>query len=243
MLVYQILESPKSTTQALYQGVFIFWLLSFDKSTAAKLSDIIPYVVTVAKQKLKEKLTRISLALFRNLSVHGKNIERMIESRLEKQIEIWHTKKWADEDIVSDLSFLQQKLAQKIEEMSSFERYRAELVSGELEWTPAHFSETFWTENIHFFTENNFSLIRILSELVSSPTTKSLSRSIACFDLGEFVRLHPHGKKILSDLGTKNKIMLMLSDTTLDADVQKQVLLCTRKMLISNWESSVPVSK
>jgi len=163
----------------------------------------------------------------------------MIESRLHTQVEIWSVKKWVDEDIVSDLNFLNHKLTAKIEEMSSFERYRAELLSSELEWTPAHFSETFWTENIHFFTENHYALIKVLSQLLQDPNSKPLTKAIACYDLGEFVRIHPHGKKVLGDLGTKTIIMGMLYDTTIDADVQKQVLLCTRKMLISNWESAV----
>jgi len=120
--------------------------------------------------------------------------------------------------------------------MSSFERYRAEVLSSELEWSPVHFSETFWRENVGKFSENDFQLIRILSELLANPKSKPLTKAVACYDVGEFVRLHPAGRKVINDLGTKTLIMTILYDSSNDAEIQKQALLCTRKMMISNWE-------
>eukprot|EP00298_Acanthocystis_sp_HF-20_P028616 c7401_g1_i1.p1 GENE.c7401_g1_i1~~c7401_g1_i1.p1 ORF type:complete len:453 (+),score=147.64 c7401_g1_i1:56-1360(+) len=230
------LDSPNNSVQSNYQTIFLIWILSFDKDLISKFTEIIPTICLIARQTQKEKVIRISLAALRNLAVNGHSLEKMVQSKLHKQLEIWGSKRWGDEDIVADIEFLTQKTKETIDEMSSFERYRTEILSGELEWTPVHFSETFWRENIGRFSENNFELIRVLSQLLSNPESKPTTKAIACYDIGEFVRLHPAGRKVVNDLGAKTLIMTILYDNNNDTEVQKQALLCTRKMMISNWE-------
>jgi len=179
---------------------------------------------------------RISLAFLRNLSADNNSVERMVECKLQKQLEIWDNKKWGDEDIVADICHLSSVLNSMIEEMSSFERFRAEVMSGELEWTPVHYSETFWRDNIFNFATDDFYLVRVLSELLSSDEARPTTKAVACFDIGEFVRLHPQGRKVVMELGTKKAIMGLVYDPLTDPEVQKQALLSTRKMMVTNWE-------
>jgi V-type H+-transporting ATPase subunit H len=40
--------------------------------------------------------------------------------------------------------------------LSSFEQYKAEVLSGGLDWTPMHKDASFWRENIGKFEENDF---------------------------------------------------------------------------------------
>jgi len=234
--LHQMLSDSDVTVQTQYQAIHCLWLLSFEKELAPDLIDVIPRVVDISRNSQKEKVMRIALALFRNLAFVAENIERMVENKLHKQLYIWNTKRWGDADIMSDLEFLIMTVDAKIAEMSSFERFRAEVLSGELEWTPVHSSEVFWRDNIYSFSQNDFHLIRVLSELLNNHETKSTTKAVACYDIGEFVRLHPSGRRVVTDLGTKKTIMGLLYDVTTEPEVQKQALLCTRKMMVRNWE-------
>lgn len=42
---------------------------------------------------------------------------------------------------------------------SSFEMYKKEIMSGNLDWTPVHKSERFWKENAHLFEEDKYKLL------------------------------------------------------------------------------------
>ena len=68
-----------------------------------------------------------------------------------------------------------------------------------MEWGPIH-SEKFWKENFKRFEEKDFEIIKLnlfikrkLIKLLESENEKTVS--IACYDLGEFCRTHPFGKK------------------------------------------------
>jgi len=73
-----------------------------------------------------------------------------------------------------------------------------------------------------------------LAEILNS-STNPLYLSIACYDIGEFVRFHPRGKIVIQNLrDCKSKIMLLM--TNADTEVQKQALLCVQKLMVHNWE-------
>jgi len=69
---------------------------------------------------------------------------------------------------------------------------------------------------------------------------------IACWDIGEFVRIHPHGKLISKNLELKSPIMRILTETERnregqsdDEDAQKlakEALTALQKLMITNWE-------
>merc|ERR1712154_627951 len=99
-----------------------------------------------------------------------------------------------DTDLMADLEKLYQKLDDKIMELSSYEMYQEEVKCGKLRWSPVH-SEEFWRENYQKFEENNFDLILPLIQLVGSQHSEIVQ--IACYDLGEFARFHPDGKRII----------------------------------------------
>lgn len=45
--------------------------------------------------------------------------------------------------------------------LSSFDKYRKEVASGQLDWSPMHTADTFWRENVDKFEERDF-LVRPL---------------------------------------------------------------------------------
>jgi len=94
-----------------------------------------------------------------------------------------------------------------------------------------HKSESFWKENAIVLEENDCKLLKILISLLD--TGNSRTQAVACYDIGEFIRFHPRGKKIITDL--KAKILLMQLMTKPNEEVQKQALLCVQKLLVNNW--------
>ena len=52
--------------------------------------------------------------------------------------------------------------------MSNFDKYRKEVASGQLDWSPMHTSEVFWRENIDKMEERDFLVLRGLLKLLES---------------------------------------------------------------------------
>jgi len=157
----------------------------------------------------------------------------MIGAGMMKVLNYLSQKKWGDEDIEEDIKQLVEVLDENMVILSSFETYKAEVLSGELVWSPVHRTERFWRENIGRFEEDNFHILSVLLNLIrTSQDPKVLS--IACHDLGEFVRFHPRGRRVLASLEGKVDIMKLMAHP--NEEVQKHALLCVQKMMVHNWE-------
>ena len=70
----------------------------------------------------------------------------------------------------------------------------SEVRSGRLEWSPVHRSEKFWRENAANLNDKNYELLKILITLLET-SKDNLILSVACFDLGEYVRHYQRGKQ------------------------------------------------
>jgi V-type H+-transporting ATPase subunit H len=116
----------------------------------------------------------------------------------------------------------------------SFEEYAGELRSGKLEWSPMHRSEVFWKQNAQRLNEQNYELLRILARLLSSSLDPTVL-AVAAHDVGEYVSAYPRGKRIIQELGAKQRIMeLMTNDNT---TVRYEALLSTQKFMVNNWSA------
>lgn len=62
---------------------------------------------------------------------------------------------WEDEDVGITLEWLKEKLAEDIKLLSSWDKYKKEVLSGSLEWSPMHTSDQFWAENAPKFEERD----------------------------------------------------------------------------------------
>jgi len=180
------------------------------------------------------KVIRVGLSTLKNLADDRTNIQQMVEAGGARVLDnLLQRKKWGDSDIEANLDFLSTTLQKCIAEMSSFDVYKSEVLSGNLDWTPVHRSEKFWRENFLRFEEHDFEVLSILVNIVrSSSNVQSLA--IACFDIGEFVRFHPRGRTIISALGAKVSVMKLMTHS--DEEVKKQALLCVQKMMVINWQ-------
>merc|ERR1711907_376059 len=72
-------------------------------------------------------------------------------------------------------------------------------------------------------------------EVGGKPLTP-LMLSIACYDLGEFVRFYPQGKQISKTLGAKEAVMELLVCEGLDGSVKDHALSACSKMLVDSWD-------
>jgi len=66
------------------------------------------------------------------------------------------------------LTSMEDKLRHGVQLLSSFDKYRKELLSGRLEWGPTHTSESFWRKNVDKFEEREFFVLRTLLKLVET---------------------------------------------------------------------------
>ena len=119
------------------------------------------------------------------------------------------------------------------DELSSFDVYTREVLSGKLEWSAAHKSEMFWRENVANFEEKDYKLIRVLKQLALREGNSQV-QAIACNDLGEFCRHAPNGKAVLDALGVKAVLVGLMSHA--NADVQREALFAVQKIFVSKWE-------
>ena len=80
-------------------------------------SKIIPILGDILNDSVKDKVTRIILAVFRNMiekpedhSICKENCVAMVQAKVLKQLSILQQHKFDDEDITADIDFLNEKL-------------------------------------------------------------------------------------------------------------------------------------
>ncbi|XP_035314365.1 V-type proton ATPase subunit H isoform X3 [Cricetulus griseus] len=234
--------SNKCGFQLQYQMIFSIWLLAFSPQMCEHLRryNIIPVLSDILQESVKEKVTRIILAAFRNFL--EKSTERetrqeyalaMIQCKVLKQLENLEQQKYDDEDISEDIKFLLEKLGESVEDLSSFDEYSSELKSGRLEWSPVHKSEKFWRENAVRLNEKNYELLKILTKLLEVSDDPQVL-AVAAHDVGEYVRHYPRGKRVIEQLGGKQLVMNHMHHE--DQQVRYNALLAVQKLMVHNWE-------
>jgi len=231
-----VLKIPNLSSQLIYETLYCLWLMSYNKEISDSFSktNVIARIVEILKTIQKEKVIRVGLAILVNIANMGENNQQMIEAKIGRVLDLFNQKRWADDDLVNDLEFLTKLVAQTTSEMSSWDSYKTELLSKELEWSPVHTSEKFWRENVIKFEENGFEALSMLVGLLHSPNPQVLQ--VVCHDIGEFIRFHPRGRDIFSNQMKSSKYLIMKMMEHNDPGVQKEALLCTQKLLVNSWE-------
>ncbi|KAJ8959192.1 hypothetical protein NQ318_022454 [Aromia moschata] len=233
--------SGRVNFQVQYQLIFCLWVLTFNPLLAEKMNkfNVIPILADILSDSVKEKVTRIILAVFRNLiekpddqQVAKEHCIAMVQCKVLKQLAILEQRKFDDEDVTQDVEFLTEKLQSSVQDLSSFDEYATEVKSGRLEWSPVHKSK-FWRENAQRLNEKNYELLRILIHLLET-SKDPLVLSVASFDIGEYVRHYPRGKHVIEQLGGKQLVMQLLAHE--DPNVRYEALLAVQKLMVHNWE-------
>ncbi|PVD31914.1 hypothetical protein C0Q70_07340 [Pomacea canaliculata] len=240
--ITSVLAGSKVGFQIQYQLIFCLWCLSFNVSLVERMNkfNIIPILADILSESVKEKVTRIILATFRNMLEKPEDREvvqehalAMVQCKVVKQLELLEGRRLDDPDIVEDLTYLNEKLASSVQDLSSFDEYTNEVKSGRLEWSPVHKSDRFWRENAIRLNEKNYELLKILVRLLET-SRDALILSVAAHDIGEYVRYYPHGKHVVEQLGAKQLVMQYLTHE--DPNVRYEALLAVQKLMVHNWE-------
>merc|ERR1712217_401674 len=138
--------------------------------------------------------------------------EDIAEDGLLDAVQNLEYEKWRDAELYDEIRDASQLIAQKVQEISNFDRYEKELQTGKLKWGFVH-SSKFWAENVNKFETNDFRAIKQLAALLNDMRTDKTTCAVICHDLGQFVTLHPLGKRKLSQLQVKDRIMNLMSST------------------------------
>mmetsp|Transcript_45481 Transcript_45481/g.120983 ORF Transcript_45481/g.120983 Transcript_45481/m.120983 type:complete len:440 (-) Transcript_45481:27-1346(-) len=228
-----IIKTQSGNIQLVYQACHCVWLLSFSPDLKPKLADLQLAAVLTHALKLvqKEKVIRMILGALVNLIEEGDMKVILSVCGAHKLLENMKQRTWADEDIVSDMNLLLERVSENVERRSNFDEYCKEVLSGELEWTPMHRSQAFWEKNAVKFEDKDAQVLKVLVEIIKpGGRNESKAVSIALHDIGEFVKAHPTGKAIITRLNAKPYIMQQL--TSADPDVNKEALMCVQKLMV-----------
>mmetsp|Transcript_25856 Transcript_25856/g.83737 ORF Transcript_25856/g.83737 Transcript_25856/m.83737 type:complete len:484 (+) Transcript_25856:117-1568(+) len=245
--------AASTTAQMQYELTFCLWTLSLEFRNSARIAGDFASCATVEvvsdqiAAAPREKVLRVSLATLRNLclgvvlsSTEGV-ASKMIKAGLPKTLRTLRERPFTDPDVKDDVEHLSKILATNYRELSTFERYVAELDSGDLQWASLCHSESFWKENAKLAEADDFKLIKQLVTIVKAALDAAnddpdvpKNAAIACSDLGDFVRFYPNGKAVIKHLGAKDYIMKLIDHH--DPDVQRHALQCVSKLLVTNWQ-------
>ncbi|KAF5330527.1 hypothetical protein D9619_005684 [Psilocybe cf. subviscida] len=227
------------TPQMSYQVAMCLWLLSYETSIAQQINkkyDIIPILVEVAQNAVKEKVIRVIVATFRNLVIKAptENLPAMLVAQLLPFVKNLVGRKWSDEDILEDVQFLKEELTIRFHTLSTYDEYTSEIASGHLSWTPVHESDDFWKENASKLDEKDFEQLKNLITILKE-STDPVVLAVAASDIGQYVRHHDRGKKAVNTLGGKARVMELMTHP--NSEVRYRALLSVQQLVSQPWVS------
>jgi len=232
---------PKTTASPLiYKSVFAIWMLSFEPSLAESLksNEVVQKLKAILTVSRTEKVIRLCLTVLKNFLAQKANCQAICEDIVEEgvleAVQQLEYEKWRDTELYDDIRELVQLISSEVKELSNFDRYMKELESGTLSWGFIH-SSKFFGENVMKFENGEFKAVKLLASLLSSSNPTTLA--VACHDIGEFVSLHPLGKKQVGRLGVKERVMELMGSTDQDKrEVRREALLCCQKIMLNKWQ-------
>ncbi|CAI0569421.1 unnamed protein product [Linum tenue] len=213
--------SSQQSIQLLYETCLCIWLLSFYEPAIEYLatSRTLPRLVEVVRSSTKEKVVLVVVLNFRNLLSKVTFGAQMVDLGLPQTVQNLKTQAWSDEDLLEALDQLEEGLKDNIKKLSSFEKFKQEVLLGHLDWSPMHKDLIFWRENINSFEENDSRILRVLITILDTSN-----------DLSQFIQYHPAGRVIVTDLKAKERVMKLMNHE--NAEVTKNALLCIQRLFL-----------
>eukprot|EP00441_Pelagodinium_beii_P038102 CAMPEP_0197650754 /NCGR_PEP_ID=MMETSP1338-20131121/31135_1 /TAXON_ID=43686 ORGANISM="Pelagodinium beii, Strain RCC1491" /NCGR_SAMPLE_ID=MMETSP1338 /ASSEMBLY_ACC=CAM_ASM_000754 /LENGTH=440 /DNA_ID=CAMNT_0043225227 /DNA_START=53 /DNA_END=1375 /DNA_ORIENTATION=+ len=231
-------QTKTAPAPVLYKCVFAIWTLSFDADITKSLKQlqVIKKIRDILTYSRVEKVIRLCLTVLKNFLSSKGLCEDIVEEGILEVVQQLEFEKWRDPELYDDIKDMAAQISSEVNEMSNFERYESELKTGSLSWGFIH-SSKFWAENVMKFESNDFRALKMLAQLLQSPSTNTTTLAVACHDLGEFVTLHPLGKKKVAQLQVKDQVMqLMSSNDPAFREVRREALLCCQKIMLNKWQ-------
>eukprot|EP00884_Botryococcus_braunii_P018942 jgi/Botrbrau1/5731/Bobra.0134s0007.1 len=226
--------SAPTSVQLSYEAILGLWQLSYYGPAAEAMapSGLVPALTEVARLAPKEKVLRVALLTLKNLLGNpaldvGPNA---VEAGLPKVVAQRLLQTFEDEDVSSTLEWLKERLAENIRLLSSWDKYKKEILTGSLDWSPMHTSEAFWLENGAHLEDKDFQILKVLLKLLEN-SRDGRTLAVAANDLSQFITYVPHGRQIVQDLRGKELVMRLMMHPA--PEVQKQALLAVQKIMLA----------
>ncbi|KAK2411087.1 hypothetical protein P8452_71768 [Trifolium repens] len=223
--------STQQSIQLLYETCLCIWLLSYYEPAIEYLatSRTLPRLIDVVKSSTKEKVVRVVVLTLKNLMSKGTLGAQMVDLQLPQVVQSLKAQAWSDEDLLDALNSLEEGLKDNIKKLSSFDKYKQEVLLGNLDWSPMHKDRIFWRENITNFEEHDFQILRVLLTILDT-SNDPRTLAVACFDISQFIQCHPAGRIIVTDLKAKERVMKLMNHES--AEVTKNALLCIQRLFL-----------
>jgi V-type H+-transporting ATPase subunit H len=223
--------STQQSIQLLYETCLCIWLLSYYEPAIEYLatSRTLPRLIDVVKSSTKEKVVRVVVLTLKNLMSKGTLGAQMVDLQLPQVVQSLKAQAWSDEDLLDALNSLEEGLKDNIKKLSSFDKYKQEVLLGNLDWSPMHKDPIFWRENITNFEEHDFQILRVLLTILDT-SNDPRTLAVACFDISQFIQCHPAGRIIVTDLKAKERVMKLMNHES--AEVTKNALLCIQRLFL-----------
>ncbi|EYU39750.1 hypothetical protein ABFS82_06G176500 [Erythranthe guttata] len=221
----------QQSIQLLYETCLCVWLLSYYEPAIEYLatSRSLPRLIEVVKGSTKEKVVRVVILTLRNLLHKGTFGAQMVDLGLPQVVQNLKAQAWSDEDLLESLNQLEEGMKDNIKKLSSFDKYKQEVLLGHLDWSPMHKDLIFWRENITSFEEHDFQILRVLITILDT-SSDPRTLAVACYDLSQFIQNHPAGRIIVTDLKAKDRVMKLMNHE--NAEVTKNALLCIQRLFL-----------
>lgn len=232
------LHAREDPSPIVYRSVFAIWMLSFDPEITGQLKHlgVVKKLKDVLTVNRAEKAVRLSLTVLRSFLGNKSMCEDIVEDGILEAVQQLEYEKWRDAELYEDIRDMVALIGTEVQEMSNFDRYERELETGVLSWGFIH-STKFWAENVLKFEQNDFRALKVLANLLLSVNTDPTTLAVACHDLGEFVTMHPLGKKKVNQLNVKERVMDLMGSTDPSyREVRREALLCCQKIMLNKWQ-------
>ncbi|KAA8893278.1 armadillo-type protein [Sphaerosporella brunnea] len=220
--------------QLVYHVLLAVWELTFDDTVAEELNekyDLIPPITAILRNPVKEKITRVCLAILVNLvtKAPSANLPPLLVTNILPYLQTLSQRFTveSDPDLMQDLATLQALLEAFQNEQTTLSSYRIEVMSGHLRWSPPHRNEGFWKRHARDILEDT-ELVRQLARLLGSAQDKTVL-AVACNDVGILVKEVPYSHKKWVELGVKNRVMELMGDS--DPEVRYEALKAVQGFL------------
>jgi V-type H+-transporting ATPase subunit H len=164
--------------QITYRALNIIWLCSLSSpSNPLLLSKPLAQILAdlLKREERKEKVIRMAVSILCNLSSQAKFLDMVLPLGILRSVQQNLLRVWSDTDVEDLLKSLQSKLQAHVDGKGTWDEYRKELLSGQLDWTPAHRSKAFWSENVNKFSDNDFMVLKSLIVILQSERLSSIS--------------------------------------------------------------------
>ncbi|KAF8098408.1 hypothetical protein N665_0268s0076 [Sinapis alba] len=199
---------------------------SFVQADGVKL--LVPLISPASTQQSMQLLYETCLCIWL-LSYYEPAIEYLATSRTMQRLTEVVKSSTKEKDLLDALNQLEEGLKDKIKKLSSFDKYKQEVLLGHLDWNPMHKEANFWRENVTCFEENDFQILRVLLTILDT-SSDPRSLAVACFDISQFIQYHAAGRVIVTDLKAKERVMKLMNHE--NAEVTKNALLCIQRLLL-----------